>query len=129
MRSDRPEVEDVEGQNDRSPTREVRQPDVILERVPQHEVRWNWIADLPFGKGKPMLGSAGGVLNQIVGGWSVNGIFTGMSGEPFSVRSGVRTSNFSHESRAAHVGGLPEVKLQEIAAVTGPVLFKLAGST
>ena len=30
-----------------------------------------------------------------------------MSGEPFSVRSGVRTSNFSHESRADIAGAKP----------------------
>ena len=22
--------------------------------IPKHRVRWNWIADLPFGKGKPI---------------------------------------------------------------------------
>jgi hypothetical protein len=62
------------------------------------------------------------VVNHVIGGWSVNGIFTAMSGEPFSVRSGVRTSNFSHDSRAALVGTKPDAVLQD--SVAGPVLFK-----
>ena len=42
--------------------------------VPKHDFRWNWIADLPFGKGKKILGNAGGALNQIVGGWQITGL-------------------------------------------------------
>ena len=42
--------------------------------VPKHRVRWNWIVDLPFGQGKPLLGNAGKVLNRIVGGWQVAGL-------------------------------------------------------
>ena len=30
--------------------------------------------DLPFGRGKSFLGSAGGFVNQIVGGWNINAI-------------------------------------------------------
>ena len=40
--------------------------------VPQHEVRWNFIVDLPFGKGKPILGRANSFLNAIIGGWQVS---------------------------------------------------------
>src|SRR5258706_1898522 len=58
------------------------------------------VYELPVGKGKPFLSGAHGVLNQIIGGWSINGIFTGMSGEPFSIRSGFLTFHFSHQSRA-----------------------------
>ena len=39
-------------------------------------------------------------MNQLLGGWSINTIYTHMSGEPFAVRSGAFTSNGSHESRA-----------------------------
>jgi hypothetical protein len=42
--------------------------------IPKHRVRWNWIADLPVGKGKPILGNAGGVLDRVVGGWQVAGL-------------------------------------------------------
>jgi hypothetical protein len=46
-----------------------------------------------------------------------------MSGEPFSVYSGVRTSNNSHTSRAAIVGPQPAVKYQDVPGVAGPVVF------
>jgi len=47
-----------------------------------------------------------------------------MTGEPFAVRSGIRTSNFAHESRADIIGGVkPELKLQDIPGVLGPVVF------
>jgi hypothetical protein len=82
----------------------------------------NSVWELPVGKSK-WLSVENPVLNHIVGGWTVNGIYTFMSGEPFSVRSGVRTSNFSHESRAALLGAAPKAALQEIPGVIGPVLF------
>ena len=44
--------------------------------IPKHEVRWNFLIDLPVGKGKPVLGSAGRVLNQLVGGWQFAGTGT-----------------------------------------------------
>lgn len=42
--------------------------------IPKHEFRWNWIVDLPFGKGKPVLGSAPSWLNHIAGGWQLTGL-------------------------------------------------------
>lgn len=42
--------------------------------VPKHRVRWNWIADLPFGKGKRLGANAGGALDRIIGGWQIAGI-------------------------------------------------------
>jgi hypothetical protein len=51
-----------------------------------HNLVFNYQWDLPFGKGKPWLNS-GGVLNQAVGGWSLNGITTIQSGSPISIDS------------------------------------------
>ena len=42
--------------------------------VPKHRVRWNFLVDLPFGKGKPVLGNAGKWLNRLVGGWQIAGM-------------------------------------------------------
>ncbi|MEK7403659.1 MAG: carboxypeptidase regulatory-like domain-containing protein [Acidobacteriota bacterium] len=42
--------------------------------IPKHRVRWNWIVDLPFGKGKWLGGNAGGVLDRFIGGWQVAGL-------------------------------------------------------
>jgi hypothetical protein len=42
--------------------------------VPKHRIRWNWIVDLPVGKGKALLGNAGPLLNRIAGGWQIAGM-------------------------------------------------------
>ena len=41
--------------------------------VPKHRVRWNLLVDLPFGKGKAILGNAGSKLDRVVGGWQIAG--------------------------------------------------------
>jgi hypothetical protein len=40
---------------------------------------------LPFGKGKPLMGNAGGLTNGLVGGWSVNAIATLEGGQPVTI--------------------------------------------
>jgi hypothetical protein len=42
--------------------------------IPHHEVRWNWIADLPFGKGKPLGRNSNRFLDAVIGGWQVTGL-------------------------------------------------------
>jgi hypothetical protein len=42
--------------------------------IPKHRLRWNWIVDLPFGKGKPIAGNAGGLLDRLIGGWQIAGL-------------------------------------------------------
>jgi hypothetical protein len=41
--------------------------------IPKHRVNWNWVVDLPFGKGKPVGRKSHGVLNQLIGGWQIAG--------------------------------------------------------
>ncbi|MBL8216710.1 MAG: TonB-dependent receptor [Bryobacterales bacterium] len=91
----------------------------------RHVFNASGIYELPIGKGKPLFSNANRVLNTIIGGWSINGIYTYQSGEPFTVRSGVLTHNFSAQSRAALRPGvaLPKAQLQDKAGVVGPVLF------
>ena len=78
--------------------------------------------DLPVGHGKTFLGDAPGWVNQFLGGWSINGIFNAMSGEPFSVRSGSRTSNSGHESRADVIAPIT-ARVQDVPGIAGPVVF------
>jgi hypothetical protein len=89
-----------------------------------HVASLTGVYDLPFGKGKWLAGSANGLVNAIAGGWSVNGIYTFQSGEPFSVLSGSYTSNNGHYSRAALVGEKPQFQLTEVPGIVGPVYFK-----
>lgn len=41
--------------------------------VPHQQIRYNWVYELPVGKGKALLGGARGALDKIVGGWQVAG--------------------------------------------------------
>jgi hypothetical protein len=51
-----------------------------------HNLTFNYQWELPFGKGRALL-NRGGVLNQVVGGWTINGITSMMSGSPISIDS------------------------------------------
>ncbi len=46
------------------------------DTIPKHRIRWNWIVDLPVGRGKKLLGNTGGLLESIVGGWQLAGFGT-----------------------------------------------------
>ena len=47
-----------------------------------HVVKGYIVYDLPFGKGKSFLSEAGGGLNALVGGWTINSGFHYNSGSP-----------------------------------------------
>jgi hypothetical protein len=59
-----------------------------LERTPRpiiaHTFRANWIYELPFGAGKPLLNGKG-LLDKFVGGWEWHGVARAQSGIPFSL--------------------------------------------
>jgi hypothetical protein len=41
--------------------------------IPKHRVNWNFLVDLPFGKGKPIGRGANGFVNALIGGWQLAG--------------------------------------------------------
>ena len=47
--------------------------------IPKHRLNWNWVADLPFGKGKHWGRNANRAVDALIGGWQVGG-----NGEWFS---------------------------------------------
>jgi hypothetical protein len=53
-----------------------------------HQINVNWIAELPFGKGRTFARNAGGALDAIIGDWQLSGLARLTSGFPFSVASG-----------------------------------------
>ena len=53
-----------------------------------HQINLNWIAELPFGRGKMIAHDAGGVLNAVIGGWELSGVARWTSGFPVSVGNG-----------------------------------------
>jgi len=74
--------------------------------IRKHRVRWNWIVDLPFGKGKPVLGGAGPVLNRIVGGWQVAGLGS-LSSTYFALPTGIMGVPADYKPAGQPVNPLP----------------------
>jgi hypothetical protein len=68
----------------------------------RHRLTLSYLWALPFGKGKPFL-NYGGFVNQIVGGWQLNGILTVQSGLWFSPVLQTSTTNGT-ASRPNRVG-------------------------
>lgn len=44
--------------------------------IPKHRLHWNWIVDLPFGRGQRFARNANGFLDHLIGGWQVAGFGT-----------------------------------------------------
>jgi hypothetical protein len=77
----------------------------------QHLFSAFWIAELPFGKGKPLFANANRVLNGIIGGWSLNGVFRNSSGLPVGViAGGIWPTNWQVGSYAVATGIVPAPK-------------------
>jgi hypothetical protein len=41
--------------------------------IPKHRANWNFLVDLPFGKGKAIGGGSNAFVNALIGGWQVAG--------------------------------------------------------
>jgi len=53
-----------------------------------HQINANWIAELPFGKGRRFGHNSGSVLDAFIGDWQVSGLARWTSGFPVSVDNG-----------------------------------------
>jgi hypothetical protein len=70
-----------------------------------HRLVVSYTYDLPFGRGRPVLGSATGVVDKLISGWALNGIYTAQSGAPISLSTAVNlTNSFGGGSRPDSVG-------------------------
>lgn len=58
-----------------------RRERAVWDDIPTHRFTGNWIYELPFGKGRPLLASAGRLVNAIAGGWELSGIFIAQTGQ------------------------------------------------
>ncbi len=63
----------------------------------------SWTYELPFGRGKQVLGDVKPWLNQFVGGWQINAIQTYESGTPVSVTGGGNIPLFGGGNRPNQV--------------------------
>ena len=63
-----------------NPFDRARERAVALD-IPTHRLNFNWIYQLPFGKGRPLLSDAGKAMNLLVGGWEISGVYSYYSGQ------------------------------------------------
>ena len=103
---------------------------LVSEDVPRRLVV-SYVYDLPFGKGKRFLSGLHGAANQLVGGWSLNGVTTMADGFPLIMTSlantlsqqfnaGVQVSPYSSFMRPNVVPGCN-------AAISGSAQSRLRG--
>jgi Carboxypeptidase regulatory-like domain len=50
-----------------------------------NQVNSNWIADLPFGRGRAIAGDINRGLDAVIGGWQLSGLFRWTSGFPYTI--------------------------------------------
>jgi len=53
-----------------------------------HQINANWIAELPFGKGRRFGHDSSGLVDAIVGGWQLSGLARWTTGFPFTIDNG-----------------------------------------
>ncbi|MDT7542983.1 MAG: hypothetical protein QOE33_2887 [Acidobacteriota bacterium] len=104
--------------------RNFREERAVSDFDRKHVFTATSVWELPFGRGRHFLADSHGVVNHLVGGWTVNSIYTFMTGEPFQVNSGQFTSNASHVSRALVLDPTVTAHLQDLPNVLGPVVFE-----
>ena len=70
-----------------------------------HQFNANWIAELPFGKGRWIGKDAHGALDAIIGGWQLTGLARWTSGFPFGVANGAQwPTNWQQSGYATQIG-------------------------
>jgi Carboxypeptidase regulatory-like domain/TonB dependent receptor len=73
-----------------------------------HQVTANWVAELPFGRGRRFASNVNGFVDAIIGGWQLTGIWRWTSGFPFSVFNGATwPTNWQLGGNAIPTGPLP----------------------
>ncbi|MGE5645395.1 MAG: TonB-dependent receptor domain-containing protein [Acidobacteriota bacterium] len=73
--------------------------------VPPQHIRWNGVYELPFGKGKKWGNTASGLVNHLIGGWSIGFIGEWRSG----FWTGVNAGNYLFGDPTISKGDRPEV--------------------
>jgi len=96
----------------------------------RHVMQMGWVYQLPFGKGKGMNPS-NSVVSQIVGGWSINGIFAAYTGTPFTPSAPGGTLNMPGNAQTADQVNVdvkrlevigPQGRFYDASAFAAPVL-------
>jgi hypothetical protein len=87
----------------------------------RHQINANWVYDLPIGHGKHFGGGMSSVLNGLIGGWQVSGLWRWSSGFPFSVGPGLGfwSTNWQLTSEVINNGPRPKTGSYYVATTPG----------
>ena len=77
----------------------------------KHNFSSTFIYDLPFGKGRQLLSDAPAIVNGVLGGWSLSGIFRLQGGQPF-VPFITDTNRLGGTNRAIRLDIIPGVPIK-----------------
>ncbi len=93
-----------------------------------HQFNANFVYLLPFGKGQKFAGGAGPLLQELIGGWHISGVFRLTSGFPITIDNGFTwATNWNIEGDAEPNGAPPVAsnpKNVVVNGVSGPDIFK-----
>lgn len=87
-----------------------------------HRFVANSVYELPFGKGRSYLNSSG-VLDKVIGGWSIGSIVTWQSRPPFNITAGRSTFNSNTANTPAQLVGITADQFKSNLGI-----FKTAGA-
>jgi hypothetical protein len=94
-----------------------------LEKAPadydlRQALKINSTYELPVGRGKAFLSNANNLVDKIVGGWQISGIWSLQSGAPFSILSGRGTFNRAGRSGVqSAVSSLTQSQIMQLFGV------------
>lgn len=85
-----------------------------------HQVNANLVYVLPFGRGQMLASNASSLLNELIGGWHVSGVFRWTTGFPISVDNGPDwATDWNIEGLAMPNGPAPAATSPKNAIVNG----------
>jgi hypothetical protein len=75
-----------------------------------HYFNGNFIYELPFGRGKSFGGSAPRWVDEVVGGWSVSGLPSIHSGNPYFMAANAFVAGYANDAPGILVGSMSDLK-------------------
>jgi hypothetical protein len=86
-----------------------------------HSFKSNFYYELPYGPGKKWHGNK--VINEVLGGWALSGIWSYNSGSPYSILSGLGTLNRAVRSSATNTVNIGSASGSGLNALTNGVFM------
>ncbi len=72
---------------------DLRPEEVISAQDRTHRTTFNWLYELPFGRGKLLAGPSNKVASTLLSGWQFQGIYTNQSGAPLGFGNSIFAGN------------------------------------